>query len=238
MPILALCQKTMPYDLIIFDCDGTLVDSEYLNNYAMLEILYDHGLHQYTMDYALKHCVGKRFSKILAQITAETGVIFPDDIAATYNKRVTALAPTYLKPIDGARETVELAMQYAEVCVVSNGERSNVLNSLTQTGLRDYFGDDFIVSALMAPNPKPAPDLFLYGAALKGIVPEKCLVIEDSLVGATAGIAAGMEVWGVTYAHHAPQIHEKALLDLGVADVFHSTEEKRAALSKRYGRAA
>ncbi len=228
----------MPYDLIIFDCDGTLVDSEYLNNYAMLEILHDHGLHQYDMEYALKHCVGKRFSKILAQITAETGVSFPDDIAATYNSRVTALAPTYLKPIEGAQETVELAMRHAEVCVVSNGERNNVLNSLTQTGLRDYFGDEFIVSALMAPNPKPAPDLFLHGAALKGVAPEKCLVFEDSLVGAQAGLAAGMEVWGVTYAHHAPDQHEKALLDLGVAEVFHSMADKRAAITERYAAAA
>lgn len=228
----------MSYDLIIFDCDGTLVDSEYLNNYAMLEILHDHGLHQYDMDYALKHCVGKRFSKILAGITAETGVTFPEDIAAIYNKRVTVLSPTYLKPIEGAQETVELAMKHAQVCVVSNGERSNVLNSLTQTGLRDYFGDEFIVSALMAPNPKPAPDLFLHGASLKGVAPDKCLVIEDSLVGATAGLAAGMDVWGVTYAHHAPQEHEAALRELGAADVFHSMADKRAAITKRYTQAA
>lgn len=229
----------MSYDLVIFDCDGTLVDSEYLNNFAMIDLLHQHGLTQYDMDYAMNNCVGMRYGKILERITGETGYAFPDDMAKHYNKHVMSLSSTYLKPIEGAQDVVKLADKHAEICVVSNGERTNVLNSLTKTGLRDLFGgDEFIISALMAPNPKPAPDLFLLAADLKGVEPSKCLVIEDSVVGAQGGLNAGMDVWGVTFTHHEPEAHEKRLLDIGVKQVFHTMDDKITALGERFDTAA
>jgi len=228
----------MSYDLVIFDCDGTLVDSEYLNNFAMIDLLHQHGLTQYDMDYAMNNCVGMRYGKILARITDETGYVFPDDMAAHYNKHVMNLSSTYLKPIDGAQDAVKFAKTQTEICVVSNGERTNVLNSLTKTGLRDFFGgDEYIISALMAPNPKPAPDLFLLAAELKGVEPSKCLVIEDSVVGAQGGINAGMDVWGVTFTHHEPAAHEKRLRDIGVSEVFHTMDDKIAVLKSRFAAA-
>tara|TARA_R110001592_G_scaffold3525_31_gene20199 strand:- start:14951 stop:15631 length:681 start_codon:yes stop_codon:yes gene_type:complete len=205
----------MPYALIIFDCDGTLVDSEYLNNLAIIDVLHACGLTHITMDHALEEFVGLRFSTIMSNITRDTGHVFPDDAAQTYLAKVRALSPTHMKAIEGAREVVLYAQSIADTCVVSNGERNNVLASLDFAGLRDLFDDDFIFTGLMAPNPKPAPDLFLLAAARKNIAPSETLVIEDSTTGVAAALAANMEVWGFCGTHHEPQRQAETLRKMG-----------------------
>lgn len=206
----------MTYSLIIFDCDGTLVDSEYLNTLAIVEILHECGLSDFTMERALEEFVGLRFSTIMANITKDTGFTFPEDAVSRYLNKVRALAPDHMKSIKGAKETILAAQKHAETCVVSNGERDNVLTSLEFTGLKDLFEEEFIITGLMAPNPKPAPDLFLLAAEKKNIPPSKCLVIEDSVTGAQAGVAAGMDVWGFTGTHHDPDTQDSRLKQLGV----------------------
>ena len=95
------------FDLIIFDCDGTLTDSEYLNNQALLDVLHAEGLTHYTLDHAYKHWVGTTVSSILQAIKAETGrELLPENVIPRYIKRVTELQHTALKPVDGAPELV------------------------------------------------------------------------------------------------------------------------------------
>lgn len=205
--------------LILFDCDGTLVDSEYLNNLAMIKVLHGFGLTQYTIEYALQNFVGLRFSHIMKRVTKETGFTPPEHASRLYLDKVAELTGQYMKPIEGARDMVLAAQKRFETCVVSNGERNNVLSSLRFVGLDDLFEEDFIFTGLMAPNPKPAPDLFLLAAARKGIDPQQCLVIEDSCAGVQAGLAAGMTVWGFSGAH-GDDAYVQALRDAGAHEVF------------------
>lgn len=209
------------FELLIFDCDGTLVDTEYANNFATIELLHEQGLTQYDMDYAMENFVGTRFNEILRDISAETGHIFPDDMSARYIKRAKDILPEHLKTIDGAEELVKAAQQNMKICVGSNGQRDNVIYSLELAGLKDYFPDEHIFTGIEVERPKPAPDLFLLAAEkMGGIDPAKCLVIEDSKGGAAAGIAAGMTTYGFVGASHDPENHKKTLEAMGVYAVF------------------
>ncbi|MCL4678771.1 MAG: HAD family phosphatase [Alphaproteobacteria bacterium] len=211
--------QKFPIKLVIFDCDGTLVDSELLNNMAMVEVLQGFGLEKYTLDHALEYFTGLRFSQILEGITKETGFIFPPDAAQGYLKAVRRLAPTHMKPVAGAEDLVRHVLGGTKACVVSNGERNNVLTSLEMTGLRRYFKDEHIFSGLMAAA-KPAPDLFLLAMGRLNETPENTMIIEDSVVGVTGGVASGATVWGFTGTHHAPEKQAEALKAAGARWVF------------------
>ncbi len=218
-----------PYSLLLFDCDGTLVDSELLNNMAMVEVLQGFGLAQYTLDHAVEHFTGLRFSQILENIHRDTGYEFPPDAAKGYLSAVRRLAPMHMKPVNGAEELVRAAVSRFQCGVVSNGERNNVLMSLEMTGLRQYFRYEAIFTGLMAAA-KPAPDLYLLAMARLSGVAADTLILEDSVVGVTAGVAAGATVWGFTGTHHAPEQQEKALRQAGGSDVYCSMKDIQTAL--------
>lgn len=194
----------MPYDLIIFDCDGTLVDSEYLNNKVTADLLAELGLPQYNVDYALEHFAGKSMTDIRKFIEVDAGVSLPDSFVAEYAKRVTAGMPTLMKRIPGAFETVRDLHTRIKICVGSNGERSNVLTALSIAGLSPFFPEENVFTKSMVKNAKPAPDLFLLAASRMGTAPGKTLVMEDSVTGTKAGVAAGMDVVGITATFHDP----------------------------------
>ncbi|MBU0858297.1 MAG: HAD-IA family hydrolase, partial [Alphaproteobacteria bacterium] len=175
------------YELVIFDCDGTLADSEYLNNRAMLDALHTDGFTQYDMAYALKNWLGTTVSDSIAAIEKETGRTVAPDMVARYMARVSELQATELKPIAGAAHLVSVCGTRTKICVASNGERNNVLQSLRLTGLMPFFTEDSVFTKIQVPRPKPYPDIFLYAAAQMGVAPEKCLVIEDSPTGVRAG---------------------------------------------------
>lgn len=218
----------MIYGLIIFDCDGTLVDSEALNNQAMLDLIKSFGIHDYDMDYALTHFMGLRFGKIAEMIAAQTGFTFPEDAPARYRARVRELTTAHLSPIAGAADMVREAARQAKICVASNGERGNVLFSLQKVGLLDFFTEQRVFTGLMVENPKPAPDLFLLAAKTLGESPENALVIEDSPAGVQAGLSAGMQVWGFCGAHHAPEKHAQKLEKSGAHAVHLCMDDLRA----------
>ncbi len=220
-------------ELVLFDCDGTLVDSEYLNNLAMIKVLQGFGLTDYTIEYALKNFVGLRFSHIIKNISDETGFNFPDNAAKLYLETVAGLTVEHMKPVAGAREMVLTAQVHFETCVVSNGERNNVLSALKFVGLDDLFEEVFVFTGLMAPNPKPAPDLFLLAAERKSVAPQHCLVIEDSGTGVRAGLAAGMEVWGF-WGAHGDEAYGAQLQDAGAHRVFGSMRDVQSALSSYF----
>jgi len=210
----------MTYDLIIFDCDGTLVDSEYLNNKVVAEYFQSLGFPQFTIEYSFKHFMGKALPDIIKIVEAETGTKVPEDHAVHLIAASEQNLAQYLKPVPGAPQMVAMAASLGKICVASNGERIPVLSSLKYTGLNQYFPESQVFTRSQVAKGKPAPDLFLYAAAQMGAGPAKCLVIEDSVPGATAGVAAGMTVFGFTGVHHNAAEQERALLDLGVNRVF------------------
>ncbi len=215
----------MCYDLVIFDCDGTLVDSEYLNIKAIISFLHDFGIEGYDIEYGLTHFSGFRFSAIIGKVAKDTGFTFPSNASKLYLDKVRALASTDMNPIQDADKMVALAGKHAKICVVSNGERQNVLSSIRFAGLTPLFPDKHVISGLMAPNPKPAPDLFLLAAQQRNIPPHRCLVIEDSIAGVTGAHAAGMPVWGFCGTHHAPEQHQSSLKEAGAERTFLSMRE-------------
>jgi HAD superfamily hydrolase (TIGR01509 family) len=205
----------MAYDLIIFDCDGTLVDSEYLNNKVTADLLAELGLPQYNVDYALTHFAGKSMSDIRKFIEVDAEVSLPDTFVMEYAKRVTAGMPDLMKRIPGALETVGALHERVKICVGSNGERSNVLAALSIAGLSSFFPEEFVFTKNMVKNAKPAPDLFLLAADRMGFAPSQTLVAEDSVTGTLAGVAAGMTVVGLTATFHDPVAQAKALKEAG-----------------------
>lgn len=221
--------QKFPIRLVIFDCDGTLVDSELLNNMAMVEVLQGFGLEKYDLDHALEYFTGLRFSQILEGIAKETGFAFPPDAAQKYLEAVRRLAPSHMRPVPGAEALVRHVLSGHKACVVSNGERNNVLTSLEMTGLRPYFKDEHIFSGLMAAA-KPAPDLFLLAMERLGEAPARTLIVEDSVVGVTGAVASRATAWGFTGTHHAPEAQAAALKQAGAAEVFSELSEIKHAL--------
>ncbi len=207
------------FDLIIFDCDGTLTDSEKANNQATLDVLSDIGIN-YTMDHALKHWVGTTLTSIMLSIQTETGRTLPDDIILRCIRRTTELQGAGMSPVEGAPELVAAAKKKFPICVASNGERSNVIASLKLCGLMEYFHEDHVFTKIQVKNPKPYPDLFLFAAAQMGYAPERCLVIEDSMAGVRAGVAAGMTTFGFTGSSHHPPKQAENLKSAGAHQVF------------------
>lgn len=193
------------YDTIIFDCDGTIADSEYLNNKATADLLAEAGLPHYTIEYSLKHWVGMTLTAIKEKVEAAEAVKLPNSFVPDYIARVSAYQSTELKPVVGAVDAVRMLADKYKTCVASNGERANVINSLRMIGLLDLFGEEKTFTKIQVARGKPAPDLFLFAAQKLGADPARCIVIEDSPSGVMAGIAAGMYVIGFTGAHHDDQ---------------------------------
>ena len=209
------------FDLIIFDCDGTLVDSEYLNNKVSSDLLIEFGLTEYTPEKCIEEFTGSTWTNIRSDLEARHNVKLPDDLISNYIARVHAEMEKGLPPIKGAIDFVVTSQSKFKICVGSNGERSNVMKSLSLCGFSPkFFQDDNIFTRIQVPNGKPAPDLFLYAAEKMNTEPSKCLVIEDSPTGVLAGVAAGIEVWGFVGTAHDQKSQEKKLIEAGASRVF------------------
>jgi HAD superfamily hydrolase (TIGR01509 family) len=209
------------YDLIIFDCDGTLVDSESICNAVLVDLVNEYSSKKYTLDYALEHWAGASLSNVLSMVQKEVDVIFPDGIAQHYIKECNSGYKLGLKSINGAVNFVNEIKHKNKICVGSNGERNNVIESLELCGFSPkLFQEDNIFTRIQVPNGKPAPDLFLFAAQKMEVTPSMCLVIEDSPTGVLAGVAAGMEVWGFTGTAHDLDLQGKKLKKAGASRVF------------------
>ena len=172
-----------PFDLIIFDCDGTLVDSEYLHNKVIADLLAALGLPQFTVEYNMRHFMGKGMEEAIALIEADGGRALPAAFPDDYVREVNARAAAELKVIDGVPETLaRVAAAGLKICVASNGERDNVLGLIRAARLDTVFPDALIFTKSQVARPKPAPDLFLHAAETMGAAPARTLVIEDSVV--------------------------------------------------------
>jgi HAD superfamily hydrolase (TIGR01509 family) len=188
------------YKLVIFDCDGTLVDSEEINNRAVSEVLISLGLTHYTAEYCMELFTGMSLQNLLKYVAKEVKNVPGDALLEAIISRSNMLARLHLQALPYAHTL--LARLTHPKCVASNGQRVNVVESLEITGLNVYFPEADIFTYEQVKHGKPAPDLFLFAAEQKGVKATDCLVIEDSPTGVKAAKAAGMMVLGFTGASH------------------------------------
>ncbi|MEM9469051.1 MAG: HAD family phosphatase [Pseudomonadota bacterium] len=209
------------YDLIIFDCDGTLVNSELLANTVSANLMNDLGLNEYTPHNFMEEFMGQTWTNIAQIIEKRHQIKLPDDIYEQYASTLNNLLLDNLEIVAGALELVEACNNTAKICVASNGQRSNVIKSLEIGHFKPhFFTEETIFTRIQVAEGKPAPDLFFYAAEKMSVTPEKCLVLEDSTTGVQAAVAADMDVIGVTAVSHQAEIQEKRLKKAGALAVF------------------
>ena len=188
----------MPYDLVIFDCDGVLIDSEIISARMLVSELAGFGV-AIDLDYVARYFLGRSYPVVMAQIRQEFGLDLPADFEDHYRQRLLAAFEADLRIIPHVAQVLDrLALPY---CVATSSSPVRAHKSLAIVGLSRLTGPRLFTSTMVARG-KPAPDLFLHAAKVMGADPARCLVIEDSLNGVRAGLAAGMRVWRFTGGSH------------------------------------
>ena len=180
------------FELIIFDNDGVLVDSEPVANQVLASLLTEYGF-RCTPEESIATFMGHSMPQVRAMVEERLGRPVPADLEARY---IEQLFPTFersLRPIPGIEDALRAIDQ--TVCVASSGTHERIRLTLGTTGLWDRFGGR-VFSAQDVARGKPAPDLFLHAAASLGVDPRRCAVVEDSPAGVTAANAAGMTSFG------------------------------------------
>ena len=178
---------------IIFDCDGTLVDSEAITNQVIAEMASELGI-EMSGEEASATFGGKTLDGVVYKMRELSGNDLPNDWLPRLIQRVNESWESKLRPVKGVKELLEKIR--IPVCVASNGEPTHVRHSLRLTKLYDFF-DENIFTASEVSKPKPSPELFLYAAKKMGFAPSECVVVEDSVTGVTAAVNAEMEVYGI-----------------------------------------
>ncbi len=185
---------TPRFDLVIFDCDGVLVDSERVANEVFARALKEVCDLEFTLEEMFDTFVGHSKAQCLQKIEAILGRPPPPELDRRYRDEINHALAASIQPVDGIRAVLEdLSIPY---CVASSGSHEKMSLTLGKTGLESYF-DGNIFSTSEVRNGKPHPDIYLHAAARMGECPPgRCLVIEDSPIGVTGARAAGMHVFG------------------------------------------
>ncbi|MEM8852288.1 MAG: HAD family hydrolase [Pseudomonadota bacterium] len=204
-----------PFGLIIFDCDGVLIDSETIALQVLREALAQAGL-SLDHDTAQRRFQGRSLASMVASVAAD-GVDFHAQRRADMAARLKARFVADLAPVEGMRGLIDdLIALGVPVCVASSSGTERLNHSLHVAGLLDRLAPH-VFSADRVTNGKPAPDLFFYTAEAMDVAPNRCVVVEDSLPGIKAGLAAGMETIGFAAASHATgESYRQTLADTGV----------------------
>ncbi|MEU1121124.1 MULTISPECIES: HAD family hydrolase [unclassified Streptomyces] len=188
----------MRYDLVIFDNDGVLVDSEPLSNTILAGYLTELG-HPTTYEESLRDYMGAAVHRVHDLVLERSGQQLPADFDDVLHGRVFAAFERELQPVRGAVDVLErLTKEGVAYCLASSGSHERIRVGHRKAGLDQWFEEEWIFSSEDVGRGKPAPDLFLHAAASMGVAPEKCVVVEDSPLGVQAAIAAGMDVYGFT----------------------------------------
>lgn len=216
-------------ELVIFDCDGVLVDSEDISNGVLARMLTAEGLPT-TLAQAREDYRGMTMAGVIAKAQAKLKRALPDDWLERFSSERAELFRQGLKPIAGAAETVQrLRDAGIRVCVASQGRLSKTSLTLALTGLDRLFPSDARFSAELVPRGKPAPDLFLHAAETIGVPAAHCVVVEDTPLGVQAAVSAQMRVFG-----YSADSDEQELRSAG-AEILHSLEDlpRRLGLPQR-----
>ncbi|MGW4981707.1 HAD family hydrolase [Streptomyces mirabilis] len=188
----------MRYDLVIFDNDGVLVDSEPISNTILAAYLTELG-HPTSYEESIRDYMGSAMHRIHELVQERSGQRLPEDFDDVFHGRVFAAFERELQPVPGAVQLLEkLAADEVPYCVASSGSHERIRVGHRKTGLDRWFDEGRVFSSQDVGRGKPAPDLFLYAAERMGVAPERCVVVEDSPLGVRAANAAGMDVYGFT----------------------------------------
>ncbi|WP_399927997.1 HAD family hydrolase [Streptomyces kanamyceticus] len=188
----------MRYDLVIFDNDGVLVDSEPVSNTILAAYLTELG-HPTSYEDSLRDYMGGAVHRVHDLVLERSGQRLPADFDEVFHGRVFAAFERELKPVEGAVEVLEkLAGDGVAYCLASSGSHERIRVGHRAAGLDTWFDEKRVFSSQDVGRGKPAPDLFLHAAERMGVAPEKCVVVEDSPLGVRAAVAAGMDVYGFT----------------------------------------
>jgi len=205
--------------LIIFDCDGVLIDSEIIAARVQSRILGQSGISITPKD------VARRFSGIpdkdmWSALQIEYEVNLPGDLPKQYGEALGSAFREELCLLPGIGQALDvLREQGLRSCVASSSTPAKLMSSLRQVGLWDYFAPN-IFSATQVAKGKPSPDIFLFAAEQMAVEPKLCLVIEDSVAGVQAARSAGMSVFGYVGASHHEPDQSQRLIDAGAIGVF------------------
>jgi HAD superfamily hydrolase (TIGR01509 family) len=208
-------------DLVIFDCDGVLIDSEPLSVRVDAASLAEHGFPVSEAE-ILERYIGISLAGMLADIEARHGKPLPEDFAGLLRRRTEAAFEAELQAMPGIADVLDAVP--GRMCVASSSAPERLRHSLALVGLRARFDPD-IFSATQVARGKPAPDLFLLAAQRMDVPPARCLVIEDSVAGIAAARAAGMTAVGFCGGGHCGPGHRDRLLAAGAHAGFHRMAE-------------
>jgi beta-phosphoglucomutase-like phosphatase (HAD superfamily) len=205
--------------LVIFDCDGVLVDSEIISNEVLARLLTEQGLAT-TLVEARGSYQGLLLSEIVARAQARLGHPLPEGWTERFERDRAAAFRRQLRPVPGAAEAaMRISAAGVPICVASQGKLEKIRLTLGLTGLDHLFAEETLFSAELVPRGKPHPDLFLHAAARMRVAPSHCVVVEDTPSGVIAAVAAGMRALGF-----AADSEELALRQAG-AETFRSLQE-------------
>ncbi|MFP4894391.1 HAD family hydrolase [Paraburkholderia sp. EG304] len=219
-----------PFDAVLFDCDGVLVDSEPITNRVLTEMLGELGWHM-SVEETMRIFVGKMVRDEAELIEAHTGFAITAEWLAQFRARRNAALDRELRAIDGASFAVHALHRTlnGRIAVASGADRIKIELQLVKAGLLDCF-EGRIFSGHEMPRSKPFPDVYLAAAAALGVDPARCAVVEDTVTGTTAGVAAGATVFGYCPTHLGHS-SATALHGAGAVHVFREMAELPALLA-------
>ncbi|HEY3481095.1 MAG TPA: HAD-IA family hydrolase [Streptomyces sp.] len=210
----------MRYDLVIFDNDGVLVDSEPISNRILAGHLTELG-HPTTYEESIRDYMGSAMHRIHDVVWERSGRRLPEGFNEAFHQRVFEAFDRELEPVRGVVDVLDkLAADGVPYCLASSGSHERIRVALRRTGLYERFGEERIFSSQDVGRGKPAPDLFLHAAAVMGVQPGRCGVVEDSPLGVRAAVAAGMDVYGFT-----AMTPRERLEEAGATTLFGAMEE-------------
>lgn len=203
--------------LVIFDCDGVLIDSEIISATVLVEELARHGT-AIEMSHVLEQFIGHPYAVVAGKIAAVAGTPLPASFETDYRARLGQRFDSELRAMPGIFDVLDnLAVPF---CAATSSHPERAQRSLRAAGLAERFGERVYTVSMVA-RPKPAPDLFLHAAKAMHVDPTQCLVIEDSDLGIAAAQAAGMMAWQFTGGSHYQACHRIPTPNLAPDRSFH-----------------
>lgn len=219
-------------ELLVFDFDGVVADTEVISNGVLADALCELGLPT-TLDDALGTYAGKGWRECADLIESALGKKLPDDFASRREARIMERLSVDLEAVEGVRAFLEEFRDLAR-CIASSSSPAWLGLCLERLALRSYFGEH-VYSVAQVARPKPHPDIFLHAAKERGIAPEHVVVLEDSPTGVKAGVAAGMTTIGICAAKHVRPGHPERLRAAGAHVVVSSYEDVARMLRSMHG---
>ena len=202
-------------DLVIFDCDGVLIDSEAIANQVCVEHMETLGRSMTMQVFATRYS-GSPIGDIWRRVEADHNVIITSEARSAVDTEIHRRFETGLKAVEGVADMLDCLA--ARRCVASSTGLEKLRRNLARVELLTKF-DPGVFSASQVARGKPAPDVFLYAASQMGADPSRCLVVEDSIAGVSAARRAGMMTIGFAGAGHVDEAHPERLIAVGASDI-------------------